>query len=607
MCGLYVSVPAEFAGGRGACPRCKVILQIPTPIPPDSPHYVEGLRYIAEPAARPTPPGKASAIVTEDLGPSIKYDCEKCKGTFESLKAPEWPQGKCPACQTVYDNTVGHIVSFPRQLASAGQAPPSASEIQAASAPGQVLWDMQGEFLVAKPDENQSPSDSVIEPLPFIPIPLEEAATPEPEPVPVQPDPVKPQPVPVSPKSEQHPEPVPTRPQPVPVQPHAEKHPEPKPVTPESEPEKPDKESDGASNNIAQPPTPDVSKHADIENKWFYLLHGEEVGPITTDELKELVRSGKASSTVFVWQEGMESWMPIEELEELNVEPPHEAEGSFTHSSLSIVQRAGRLTNNSDSLVWMAITAACTVALLFAMRESFMDFGLIVLQLTAGFLGLAMLTGLLYGIWNALRDLKLFVRGSTTMQMKWLSGIGGLFTCILLTIMIGWQSGRGPVVPTEEYSIKKAKEISDMMVFGNLSASFNLIDWEHLIVDGDNFGEKFRNSSSMDEKLYMMEDVYEVFLNAFDPPYDRQHMRASALEDWHIKVQTIDKTVVSAFSPSSGAEIRFTLQGDRLFGLSIIPPKEDYLIEKAKATKLREQELQEHEDQNDLEYEESEE
>ena len=487
---------------------------------------------------------------------------------------------------------MGHIVSFPRQLASAGQRPPSESEIQAASAPGQILWDMQGEFLVAKPDENQSPSDSIIEPLPFSPIPIDESAKLEPEPIkpkvekPTEPKPVKPDPEPIKPKVEKPAEPKPVKPEPEPIKPKVENPAEPEPVKPQGENAK------SAEADIPLRPTPDISKHTDIENKWFYLLGGKEVGPITTKELQELVRSGKASSTVFVWQNGMESWIPIEEIDELNVEPPHEAEGSFTHSALSLTQRTSKLAHNANNLVWMAVTAAFTLVLLFAMRESLMDFDLIVLQTTAAVMGLAMLIGLLVGIWIPLRDLRLFLRGTTTVQMKWLSGTGGLFTCILLAFMIGWQSGRGSAVPEPEFAIKQAKKISDTLVFEKLSSSFNLIDWEHLIVDGEDFGERYRNTPLMDRKLYIMEDVYDVFLSAFDPPYDRQHMRANSLENWHIKVQTVDTTLVSAFCPTSGAKILFMLKGDRLVRLNILPPDENYYLKKEKEAKEEENKIE---------------
>ncbi len=164
LCGLYLSVPDEFAGGRGGCPRCKTALQIPTPIPENSPGHVEYLRYIAEPADQAAA-GATPVIVTDELSDSIKYNCSNCKCLFESLKAPGWTQGQCPSCETVNDDSTGEVVTFPRQLASAPKkdSPPTTTDSTKPS------WNMEGDFLVAEAHENQSLSDSVIEPLPFRP------------------------------------------------------------------------------------------------------------------------------------------------------------------------------------------------------------------------------------------------------------------------------------------------------------------------------------------------------------------------------------------------------------------------------------------------------
>ena len=43
---------------------------------------------------------------------------------------------------------------------------------------------------------------------------------------------------------------------------------------------------------------------------WYYVDAGQQAGPVTDDQLLELVRSGKVMDQTLVWHEGMAGWQP---------------------------------------------------------------------------------------------------------------------------------------------------------------------------------------------------------------------------------------------------------------------------------------------------------
>ena|GEM_PF-3428602 len=505
ICGLYLSAPDSYAAGRGSCPRCKQVLRIPVPLPADSPGFVEGLRYIAEPASMIAPSGAAPVVVTAQLGKSLKYCCAKCRSVYESLQAPSRPQGQCPSCGTLNDESAGEVVEFPR----GGDAGPGAAGQGRAAVPGQALWDMQGEFLVAKPAQNQSPSDSIIEPIPL--------------------DPAEPVPVSVPP-------PPPTK-----------------------TPAKP-----------GQPRLVPTGQAQTSSAGWFYLIHGRAIGPITTEAMKTLLRTGKVSQAVFAWRRGMEIWMPIEEIPQLRVDLAPQTKASLSRVPSSPGARAGRVAQNASNMVWMSISAMCLVVLLLVMRESLTDFGPAVPRVAAMALGFAMLLCLGGGIVRLVRNWRLFNQSSATLRAKWFAGATGLLICILLTGLIGLHSRQADVVPGSNDSIELARRIVDTLLFEDISESYYVVDWDKLIVNGENFGQKHAGAASMDDKQLLIEGVYETFIDAFDPPFDRAHTQASAMKNWRVVQQRMDSTVVSATRPRSGAKMLFTLQGDRLIALRII-------------------------------------
>ncbi len=52
---------------------------------------------------------------------------------------------------------------------------------------------------------------------------------------------------------------------------------------------------------------------------WFFMSEGEKEGPVSRDELQELLDSGEIDPTTKVWTESIEGWSPISELEHFNM------------------------------------------------------------------------------------------------------------------------------------------------------------------------------------------------------------------------------------------------------------------------------------------------
>ncbi|HOX42700.1 MAG TPA: AgmX/PglI C-terminal domain-containing protein [Myxococcota bacterium] len=78
---------------------------------------------------------------------------------------------------------------------------------------------------------------------------------------------------------------------------------------------------DGAARagGAAQPPAPEAASAgrpgAPVE--WFAGLDGQEQGPIGLAELERRLRSGALTQEHFFWREGMQDWLPLEQVPEL--------------------------------------------------------------------------------------------------------------------------------------------------------------------------------------------------------------------------------------------------------------------------------------------------
>src|SRR5262245_11717459 len=48
-----------------------------------------------------------------------------------------------------------------------------------------------------------------------------------------------------------------------------------------------------------------------MEAEWFYSEHGQQAGPCTAIQLRELVQSGRVLAQDLVWKQGMSEWIPV--------------------------------------------------------------------------------------------------------------------------------------------------------------------------------------------------------------------------------------------------------------------------------------------------------
>jgi hypothetical protein len=66
---------------------------------------------------------------------------------------------------------------------------------------------------------------------------------------------------------------------------------------------------------------------------WFFARDGQQHGPVTDDELNEMLATGALSHDALVWTEGMKDWRPAKEVEELVLRdlPPPPLPPSLPH------------------------------------------------------------------------------------------------------------------------------------------------------------------------------------------------------------------------------------------------------------------------------------
>src|SRR5881394_2477763 len=59
-------------------------------------------------------------------------------------------------------------------------------------------------------------------------------------------------------------------------------------------------------------------------SQWYYAKSGQQLGPVTGEQLQQLARSGQLARGDLVWTDGMAEWLPassITQLQFLTVEP----------------------------------------------------------------------------------------------------------------------------------------------------------------------------------------------------------------------------------------------------------------------------------------------
>ncbi len=56
--------------------------------------------------------------------------------------------------------------------------------------------------------------------------------------------------------------------------------------------------------------------HSDGASEWYVVLEGEQVGPITAEEVEAYFSVGQLSNDSFIWRDGLDNWVPINSISE---------------------------------------------------------------------------------------------------------------------------------------------------------------------------------------------------------------------------------------------------------------------------------------------------
>jgi len=487
-CGLYICVKGEFAGGKGACPRCKTSLRIPRTLHDGDDGYVRGLRYRTA-LALETPDEGAAPIITDTSGASNRYECPRCAERFETLlhgenepaEASTHTPGCCPRCRYENETPLG-VSSFPRAL---GGKAPAANALAAATNDeppeegdifGEPVAPIEGEsldgFLVAPLADNQTLADSVIAGLPLDPVtaddpgeekgesvetPAQQEASPETGPVPVPP-------------------PRPGRTSLADFVPKADLLPAPAPVkkTPEGDP-------DG----------------------WFYLNGARKIGPLTPADLDTLMQRGEIKPCTMVHRKGMEAWQSVETVPALAsihrpVPPP-----TPTLSDMDLAPRTKDITRLAFLSIWAFLGSVALVGFLLAARIRFLPLE----GGGAGTLGwiffFAMLAGLLVSVGIPLLQWRAFRQSPVSRRAIWIAGVLGIVLSMVAVFvaprMVTSEHEEAMALQRKEQTLR-ANAIFQALQGEDLKVAASMIDWEDLKINDTDVAAVYRALATPAEK-----------------------------------------------------------------------------------------------------------
>lgn len=70
------------------------------------------------------------------------------------------------------------------------------------------------------------------------------------------------------------------------------------------------------------------SKLKRARHLWYLQFEGSEFGPLTLEEVRVIQKSGRLKGKLYAWHEGMEHWIPVDQLPQLpdGVDPTPENE-----------------------------------------------------------------------------------------------------------------------------------------------------------------------------------------------------------------------------------------------------------------------------------------
>lgn len=103
---------------------------------------------------------------------------------------------------------------------------------------------------------------------------------------------------------------------------------------------------------------------------WWYAEKEKKTGPLEQGELASLVQRGKIGPSTMLWKEGMESWLPLNEIEELQplkaaIPPPLPSKASTDPLTFPMAMRWPRFFARIFDMWWEILLVAFVLGALF--------------------------------------------------------------------------------------------------------------------------------------------------------------------------------------------------------------------------------------------------
>lgn len=117
---------------------------------------------------------------------------------------------------------------------------------------------------------------------------------------------------------------------------------------------------------------------------WYYMLNGQQTGPVSDADFRQLIASGQINPQTPVWKEGMAAWSAAQSVPELagsfapqGAVPGANIGGAYPQNNVpGYAQNPGYASNIPDYMVWSIVELLCcclpfgVVALIFSIQAN---------------------------------------------------------------------------------------------------------------------------------------------------------------------------------------------------------------------------------------------
>ena len=317
-----------------------------------------------------------------------------------------------------------------------------------------------------------------------------------------------------------------------------------------------EQEATGAEEGGAFDPMEETPTEAD----WCYMLKGQRNGPVTTIEMRQLLRSGRVTRSVLIWQEGMDGWQPLERVEMFRASTEdNPIEAAMGDEVLSTKKEMASLASHGMYLLWGGVGALGLSLLFYVMRTNLAamgemgsltaDIGLAVLALVATAVG-CIEAGVKATLW------KRMARGAKVQFCV------GLLLLLGVGIMsVGLARTWTPPVVSRDYDrvIAQAEAAYQAMLSNDHDAMLMVVEWKNLTCNGKDVGKAYTESTRPEQRAEQESGVAVPFA-----AFVTEATMTGPAGTWRVKEQFDGKTLLVRSLGETGAQIRFILNGGKL-------------------------------------------